>query len=75
MAMTQVERIAALEVQVAYVRAEQAEISMKQAEISRKLDDLLSMRDKGIGAFWLASALFGTSVLGVVAIFVSWLKG
>lgn len=68
MAMTQVERIAALEVQVAYVRAE-------QAEISKKLDDLLAMRDKGIGAFWLASALFGTSVLGVVAIFVSWLKG
>ena len=36
-------------------------------EINRKLDELLSLRSKGVGAFWLASALTGTGILGLVA--------
>lgn len=63
---TQLERIKALEVQV-------AESVERQKQILVKLDDLLAVRHKGIGAFWLASALVGTGIVGLVAQFGSWL--
>jgi hypothetical protein len=54
---TQAERITALEVQVAAMQK-------TQLEINDKLDELLTLRNKGIGAFWLASALIGTGFVG-----------
>lgn len=51
--------------------------SLKQSkleEINTKLDDLLSLQNKGIGAFWLASALLGTGIIGAILQFISWLK-
>jgi len=35
-------------------------------EMNQKLDELLALRNKGIGAFWLASALVGTGIIGVI---------
>jgi hypothetical protein len=64
---TQVERIASLEVRM-------ADIQSKQDEITRKLDDLLAMRNKGIGAFWLASTLLGTGIVGFIVQLMSWWK-
>jgi hypothetical protein len=29
-----------------------------------KLDELLALRNKGAGVFWLASSLFGTGIFG-----------
>lgn len=66
--MTQGERITALEVQVASLREE-------QQEMNRKLDELLTLRSKGIGAFWLASTLFGTTMVGLAGVFLNWLRG
>lgn len=43
-------------------------------EMEKKLDELLHMRSKGMGAFWLASALFGTGIIGAILQFISWLK-
>lgn len=40
-------------------------------EVNNKLDDLLALRNKGVGAFWLASSLMGTGVLS----FIYWLFG
>lgn len=55
--ITQAERIAALEVRV-------SDIQTQQEEINNKLDKLLCLRNKGAGAFWLASALLGTGIIG-----------
>jgi hypothetical protein len=44
-------------------------------ELKDKLDDLLELRNKGVGAFWLASGLFGTGVLGVIYSLFGWLRG
>lgn len=44
-------------------------------EIERKLDELLHMRSKGVGAFWLASSLLGTGIMGVIFAFIDWIKG
>lgn len=64
---SQGERIATLEVRLSAVEA-------KQDEINAKLDDLLAMRNKGIGAFWLASTLLGTGIVGFIVQLISWWK-
>jgi hypothetical protein len=65
--MAQGERIMALEVRV-------EDVLRNQQEITDKLDDLLAMRHKGLGAFWLASALFGTGIVGFAIQFLSWIR-
>lgn len=51
-----------------------ADVQVKQAEINDKLDELLAMRNKGIGAFWLASTLIGTGMVGMIVQLLSWWK-
>lgn len=68
MALSQAERITALEVEVRSIKGD-----LQSA--NRKLDDLLALRNKGAGAFWLASALFGTTVVGFLSMLVEWMKG
>lgn len=63
--ITQAERITALEVRV-------SDLLKTQQETNDKLDELLAMRNKGIGAFWLASTLLGTGIVGFIVQFVDW---
>lgn len=43
-------------------------------DMNKKLDSLLTLKHKGAGAFWLASIIFGTSILGVIGYFVDLFK-
>ena len=43
--------------------------------IDKKLDELLQLRSKGMGAFWLASLLMGTGIFGFFMTMVNWMKG
>lgn len=63
--ITQAERITALEVRV-------SDLLKTQQETNDKLDELLAMRNKGIGAFWLASTLLGTGIVGFIVQLISW---
>jgi chromosome segregation ATPase len=54
------ERLARVEEQV-------NELRDKVDSMERKLDELLALRYKGAGAFWLAAALVGTGIIGAVA--------
>lgn len=72
MAITQGERITALEIQVANLVKVHEEDSKRRQELTNKLDDLLAMRNKGIGAFWLASTLLGTGIVGFIVQLISW---
>jgi len=65
--VTQLERLTSLEVQVAQLRSE-------QQEVIKKLDDLLAMRNKGVGAFWLASTILGTGIVGFALQLIAWWK-
>jgi len=47
----------------------------KLERIDRKLDDLLALRQKGIGAFWVASSLLGTGIVGALSLVIDWFKG
>lgn len=62
------ERIAVLELKV-------ENLEKLNQSISDKLDDLLALKTKGMGAFWLASILFTSGVLGLSTTFLHWLKG
>lgn len=47
----------------------------KLEEIDNKLDELLALRQKGMGAFWLASSLLGTGIIGAIFMVVQYFKG
>jgi hypothetical protein len=66
--VTDSERIAILETQY-------KQIEEDNREIKGKLDDLLTLRNKGVGAFWLASALLGTGIVGALLQLIDWMKG
>lgn len=74
-----VERITALEIHLANLQASMnkhmTETESRHEDMSKKLDDLLGLRNKGVGAFWLASALAGTGIIGAILSFFDWWKG
>lgn len=65
---THAERIATLEAQVGILLAE-------QEKANKKLDDLLSLRNKGVGFFWLVSGLLGIGFSAVINLGMDWIKG
>ncbi len=60
--MTQGERITALETELAYVKQE-----LRAA--NAKLDDLLALKYKGAGVFWLMTILFGAGFTAIITYF------
>lgn len=66
--MTQGERIAALEVKV-------EKLIHDVNKMDTKLDDLLALRNKGAGVFWLASCIFGTAIIGAFNLLLNWIRG
>lgn len=66
--MTTQERIAVLETKV-------DSLSRTNEDIIQKLDALLHLRSKGIGAFWLTASLMGTGIIGVLATIIDWVRG
>lgn len=75
LASTQAERITALEIQMSHMLDESHKTNTKLDHTNDKLDELLNLRSKGIGAFWLASALTGTGIIGFTLQLLDWLKG
>lgn len=65
---TILERIARLEAEVAADKRERAEMKTQLASMDTKLDTLLELKNKGTGAFWLATSLAG---IGGITLFVN----
>lgn len=66
--MTQAERITALEVQVEHLVEE-----LRQT--NKNLNDLLALRNKGAGVFWIVTTIFGASLFSAVTALSNWMKG
>ena len=47
----------------------------KQEERDKKLDELLTLKHKGMGAIWLASLIVGTSFITILTSVLDWLRG
>lgn len=71
---TQGERITALEVEVRSLKAIIEEQIDAHKRMDEKLDSLISLRDKGAGAFWLGATLFGGSLVGFLYAILHWAK-
>lgn len=73
------QRIAVLETQVQQLTSSindyVHEDRLEKRAIRRDLESLLSLKHKGAGAFWLASALAGTGIVTIVLSLVDWAKG
>lgn len=67
-AMTQAERITALEVKVDVLVQE-------LRETNKNLNDLLALRNKGAGVFWIVTTLFGASLVSGIHALTLWMKG
>lgn len=65
---TMPERMARLEAQHKVFAAE-------LTSINAKLDDLLALKYKGLGAFWLASALVGAGAISVISWLATFVRG
>lgn len=83
---TNPERITALEIEVkhlqnsfedamAAMRAEHTALRDVINSQNEKLDSLLELKAKGMGAIWLASAVLGSGILGALYMMTSWLRG
>lgn len=76
---TQAERLVSVEVEVRELKKafeeHKAETKDNFSEINNKLDDLLALRNKGAGVFWVASGLLGTGIITMFWQFVQWLRG
>ena len=43
-------------------------------ERDKKLDELLTLKHRGMGAIWLASLIFGSSLLAAAGTLISWIR-
>lgn len=43
-------------------------------DVSQKLDTLLELKSKGLGAFWLVGLIFGSGILGIAVTAFSFFK-
>lgn len=72
---TQAERITAVEVRVKNLEGKVDEVKDQVKLIDAKLDSLLELKNKGAGAFWLASALMGTGIVSFALAVFNYLTG
>jgi hypothetical protein len=73
--MTLNERIASLEILADVGKEDREELHIKIAAMDKKLDSLLELKQRGVGAFWLASGLFGTGIIGFFYALIDWIRG
>lgn len=65
---TTLERLAVLETKVSAA-------AENQEQMLEKLDSLLTLRNRGMGVFWLLSSLIGTGIVGYITEFVTYFRG
>lgn len=75
----QSERLAVVETEVRTVKEELHEHKIETRQqleiVNKKLDDLLTLKNKGAGVFWLVSAIVGSGLIGILVTIITFLKG
>lgn len=56
------------------VEVKQDDMAVTMASMDSKLDELLTLKNKGLGAFWLASIFIGAAFTGILSFFTSYFK-
>lgn len=77
--LTQAERIASLEARIEALEKAQNKhaetVETQLTELVTKVTALTSIKDKGAGAFWLATMLSGTGILAIFLKISEWWNG
>jgi len=60
---------------IAVVEHKVEQLSQDVQKMDAKLDQLLELKAKGMGAFWFASLIVGTGVAGMFTTVLAWIKG
>jgi uncharacterized protein Smg (DUF494 family) len=68
-----VSSIAVLKVEIEQVKADLKDAADQRKEIKKSLEELLVLKNKGAGIFWLASALFGVVIATGIKVLGGWL--
>jgi hypothetical protein len=66
------DRIIRLEVELKSALNAHNDMKANLKEVNDKLDDLLELRNKGIGAFWLATSLAGAGAISIFFQILNW---
>lgn len=72
---TMLERVARLEVEIKALDQKVDAVDTTLSSLDKKVDDLLALRNKGAGAFWVMSSLVGTGFLSLIYQLYEWLSG
>lgn len=74
--LRQIERLTTVEAGVREVKEEMEEMKARQMtfyeDTTKKLDELIALRNKGAGIFWLINAIFTTGLVGAL---ITWWRG
>ena len=58
------------------VLEEQMKVLIEKTEArDKKIDQLLDLKNRGVGAFWLASLIMGSGTVTLMLTFIDWLRG
>lgn len=69
------ERIARMEEQIRALGEKVETTDQKVDQLTVKIDSLLALRNQGVGAFWIASTLVGTTIVGGIAAIFKYIFG
>ena len=72
---TGLERIAVVEERINHVIDTLEKMADAHQKTQEALDDILELKHKGMGAFWVAASLFGSGLISLVYMAVDWVKG
>lgn len=64
-----------MEVRIALLEAGLGRLITEMEARDKKIDELLTLKNKGMGALWFVSLIIGSSVLSAVALLVDWIRG
>lgn len=65
--LRQAERVTKLETEVFMLRT-------TVLDMDKKIDELIILKSKGLGAFWLASSLVGTGIIGFIGMCLDYIR-
>lgn len=61
-------------VRLALLEANVTSLVTIMEERDKKLDELLTLKHRGMGAIWLATLIFGSSLLAAAGTLISWIR-
>jgi hypothetical protein len=67
-------RLAALEARVYHIERSIETINKSIGGMDGKLDQLIDLRSKGMGVFWVLSLLFGSGMVASIVSAIHWIR-